>query len=88
MTGTFGRALAARQIDTDDGKLSSEVTGEIELEGNVLIIRRIRVHYRVRAGEDERETIERVHGMHAERCPVARSLRGAIEIRTSYELIA
>lgn len=54
----------------------------------MLIIRRIHVHYRVRASEEQRETIERVHAMHAERCPVARSLRGAIEIRTSYEIVA
>ncbi len=53
----------------------------------MLVIRRIFVHYKLRAQEDERGTIERVHRIHAERCPVARSLKGAIEIQTSYELV-
>ena len=65
----------------------SEAVGEIELEGNILVIRRISVHYRLRAPESVRETVERVHGMHADRCPVALSIRAAIEIRTSYELV-
>lgn len=34
-----------------------------------------------------REIIERVHTMHAEHCPVARSIRAAIELRTSFELL-
>jgi uncharacterized OsmC-like protein len=35
-----------------------------------------------------RETIERVHAMHADHCPVARSIRAAIAIQTSFELLA
>jgi uncharacterized OsmC-like protein len=53
----------------------------------VLVIRRIHAHYRLCAPESHRETIERVHVMHAERCPVARSLKGAIDISTSFELV-
>lgn len=64
------------------------MTGEIELDGSVLVIRRIHVRYRLRAEEEQRETIERVHRIHADHCPVARSLRGAIEIRTSFELVS
>jgi uncharacterized OsmC-like protein len=51
------------------------------------VIRRIHAHYWLRAPESERETIERVHAMHADRCPVARSLKGAIDITTSFELV-
>ena len=71
MTGTFGGALEARQIDASDGKLTSEAVGEIELAGNVLVIRRISVHYKLRAPEEIRETIERVHSIHADHflCP-------------------
>ena len=67
--------------------LTAEVTGEVELDGSVLILKRIHAHYRLRAREDQRETIERVHEMHASRCPVARSLIPAIAISTSYELV-
>jgi organic hydroperoxide reductase OsmC/OhrA len=61
--------------------------GEIELDGNVLVIRRISVHYRLRAPKELRDTIERIHAIHADHCPVARSIRAAIEISTSYELL-
>jgi uncharacterized OsmC-like protein len=53
----------------------------------VLVIRRIFVHYKLRASEGARETVERVHNIHADHCPVARSIRAAIEIRTSFELV-
>ncbi len=65
-----------------------EITGEIETEGSVLIIKRIHAHYRLRAAAEQRESIERVHGMHQDRCPVARSLKGAIEMSTSYEIVS
>ena len=41
--GTFGGALKARQIDASNGKLTAEVTGEVETEEGVLVIRRIHV---------------------------------------------
>jgi uncharacterized OsmC-like protein len=54
----------------------------------VLVIKRIHAHYRLQAAEDQRPVVERVHAMHADRCPVARSLKGAIDISTSFELVA
>ena len=45
MLGTFGGALEARQIDASDGKLTAEVTGEVETEDNVLVIRRVHGMY-------------------------------------------
>jgi hypothetical protein len=51
MLGTFGGALEARQIDASDGKLSAEVTGEVEEEDGVLVIRRIHVAMRLIALE-------------------------------------
>jgi uncharacterized OsmC-like protein len=48
----------------------------------VLIIRRIHVVLRLKARPEQKETAERVHGMFAERCPVYRTLKPAIEITT------
>ncbi len=60
----------------------SEAVGEVELEGNVLVIRRIHVKLRLRAEEQHRETASRVHGFFAEKCPVYLSLYKAIAITT------
>ncbi len=87
MVGTFGGALEARKIDASDGRLTADVRGEIEAEDGVLVIRRIHVEFRLRAPEDVRDTVGRVHGFFATRCPVYRSLHTAIEITSSYTII-
>jgi hypothetical protein len=56
--------------------------GEVELEENVLVIKRIHVRMWLRAQEPHRETAMRVHGMFADKCPVYRSLKAAIAITT------
>jgi hypothetical protein len=60
--------------------------GTMRKSGTVLVIRRISVRHKLRASQDLRETIERVHAIHAELCPGARSIPAANEIRTSFEL--
>jgi uncharacterized OsmC-like protein len=60
----------------------SETVGEIELEDNVLVIRRIHVRMKLKAPENDRETALRVHGIFADKCPVYRTLKSAIEITT------
>ncbi|MEE2846048.1 MAG: OsmC family protein [Gemmatimonadota bacterium] len=87
MTGTFGGALEARGISASDGALTADVRGEVEKEDDgVIVIRRIHVMYLLKAGEEHRETIERVHDFHADKCPVYRSICGSIDITTDYEL--
>ena len=56
--------------------------GEIELEENVLVIRRIHVRMRLKTEEANRETATRVHGFFADHCPVYRSLKPAIAMTT------
>ena len=88
MVGTFGGALEARHIDASEGKLTADVTGEVELEDGVMVIRRIHVAMRVLAPESVRETVERVHGIYAMKCPLYRTLRSAIQLSSSYTLVA
>jgi uncharacterized OsmC-like protein len=64
----------------------SETVGEIELEDNVLVIRRIHVRMKLKADEDDRETAMRVHGIFADRCPVYRTLKSAIAITTELSI--
>ena len=53
----------------------------------MLVIRRIHVHYKLHVPNPDavRETVTRVLEMHVDRCPVARSFKGAIEITTDVE---
>lgn len=58
------------------------MTGEVELEERVLVIRRIHVRLDLKASPEQRETATRVHGLFAMSCPLYRTLRSAIDITT------
>jgi len=87
MMGTFGGALEARQIDASNGKLTADVTGEVEAEDGVLVIRRIHVAMRLVGLEENRSAVERTHGIYAMRCPLYRTLHKAIRLTSSFELV-
>jgi uncharacterized OsmC-like protein len=53
----------------------------------VLVVRRIQVTYRLVADEAQRATVERVLGFHADRCPVARTIGGCVDLTTTVELL-
>ena len=88
MLGTFGGALEARHIDASNGKLVAEVTGEVETEEGVLVIRRIHVAMQLVTPEESRDTVERVHGIYAMHCPLYRTLHKAIQLSSSYNLVS
>ena len=48
----------------------------------MLVIRRIHVTYRLKLKPEQQETAQKVHGFHADFCPVARSIKGSIEVTT------
>ena len=58
------------------------VVGYVGKEGNVLVLRRVHVTYDLDVPGAARETVERVLEVHADSCPVARSIKGAIEVTT------
>jgi len=49
-----------------DGKLVAHASGEVELEGGVLVMKRIHVRMQLRAPAAQREAAERAHGVYAE----------------------
>lgn len=53
----------------------------------MLVIKRIHAAYTLKVASDQRETAERVHGFHAQFCPVARSLEGSIDISTELRMV-
>ena len=64
----------------------SEAKGEIEKDGKVLVIRRIHVVYQLKLQSEHQETAQKVHGFHADFCPVARSIKGSIEVSTELNM--
>jgi len=52
----------------------------------VLVIKRIHVTYHLKTAAENREAAERVHGFHADYCPVARTIRGCVDITTALEI--
>ncbi len=58
--------------------------GEVELEGQTLVVKRIKVTFTgLEVAEGDREKVDRVLGVYADACPVARSLKGSIEISSA-----
>jgi uncharacterized OsmC-like protein len=62
-------------------------TGEIEKEGNVLVVRRIHVTYYLKVEAEKYEKARRAHEIHVDYCPVARTIRGCVAITTDLEVI-
>jgi uncharacterized OsmC-like protein len=54
----------------------------VELEGKVLVIRRIHVKMLLQCEETQKETAQRVHGFYAQSCPVYRSIHPQIAVTT------
>ena len=52
----------------------------------MLLIKRIHVVYQLKLDPSRRDAAERAHSLHADSCPVARSLCDAIDITTSLEM--
>ncbi len=50
-----------------------EPVGKIEKDGHVLVVRRIHVTYQLQLRPEQREVAERVHGFHADACPIYRT---------------
>ena len=72
-----------RGLPAGEGLLTSEATGEVEVDGKVLVIRRIHVTYHLMLEPAKREVADRVLDFHVDNCPAARSIGGCIAISTS-----
>jgi uncharacterized OsmC-like protein len=86
LLGTFKGALAARQVSFGEDSLYADTIGEVETENKVLVLKRIKHILHLSAEEKDRETIERVVEVYEDSCPVARSIKPAIEITSELDL--
>ncbi len=57
----------------------------MEADGKVLMIKCIKQTFHLAVPEGERETVGRVLSVYADSCPVARSVKGSIEITSEVD---
>jgi uncharacterized OsmC-like protein len=62
--------------------LVCDARGEIEKDGRVLVVKRIHVDYHLKLAPENREAAIRAHELHADSCPIARTLRDCVQITT------
>lgn len=62
------------------------MVGEVEKDEGVLVIRRIRVTYYLKAAAGDEEAVRRVHDFHADKCPVYKTIQGCVDIETELKI--
>ena len=80
MLGTLTGALEVRGIKLEQGAVSASARGIHEVKDSVIRLTRIEIDYTLRVPEGARETVDRALARHQEKCPMAKSLEGAIEV--------
>lgn len=83
MLGTLNGGLEARGIKLTPDQIAGEATGTLEVVDRLPVLKRIHVHYHLTIPAGTREAVDRALEKHAEKCPTAASLKGAIEVRWS-----
>jgi len=71
-------------MGSDDIRATAE--GVNELQDKLVLLKRIHVHYHLRVPAGSREKVDRALGTHAEKCPTAMSLKGAVEVTWSADI--
>ena len=51
-----------------------------------MVIKRIHVAYALKLKPEQRETADKVHGFHMDYCPVARTIKGCVDITTELNM--
>lgn len=87
LTGTFSGLLNHLGQSVEPDSFSATAEGSLVKERGVLRVSAVRVDYSMSLtdGIDAAE-VRRLHDLHPSRCPVARSLAGAVELATTLEL--
>lgn len=68
-------------------EIVAEVVGENEVRDGLPVLARITVNYRLRIPAGTRETVDRLLAKHQEKCPTAATLRGAVEVAWTAEIV-
>jgi uncharacterized OsmC-like protein len=80
MLGTLNGGLEARGVSLAGSDISAEVTGYNEVREGLPVLVRVHVAYSLKIPPGTRETVDRLLAKHADKCPTAASLKGAVEV--------
>ncbi len=86
MLGTLKAALDVRRVELQPDDLVAEVEGVNVVRDGLPVLTEVHVRYRLRIPAGTREAVDRALAKHAEKCPTAASLRGAVTVRWSAEV--
>ncbi|RNF39867.1 OsmC family protein [Planococcus salinus] len=86
MVGTLSGALEARKIPTSPDKVQAKVQGTIEAPEGVLKVTKISCHYQLKVPDGKQAAAERALAVFEQGCPVAQTLKGAIEFDHTWEI--
>ncbi|HET7225293.1 MAG TPA: OsmC family protein [Candidatus Eisenbacteria bacterium] len=87
MLGTLSGALEVRRVLLPEGAVVAEVEGDNEVRDGLPVLTAIRVHYRLRIPAGAREAVERALARHQDKCPTAASLRGAVAVSWTADIV-
>ena len=87
MLGTLNGALEARQVKLPPDAIDCQVEGVNEARDGIPVLVAIRVHYTLRIPPGSREVVDRALARHLEKCPTAVSLKGAVDVSWTAEIL-
>lgn len=87
MLGTLNGALEVRQVKLPPEAIETEAQGLHETRDGLPVLTEIHVHYRLRIPAGQREVVDRALARHQEKCPTAATLRGAVAVRWTADIV-
>ena len=76
-----------RGISLAPDQISARAEGVNEMTGKLPLLKRIHVHYRLSIPGGARAPTDRALASHVDKCPTAASLRGAVDITWSADIV-
>jgi organic hydroperoxide reductase OsmC/OhrA len=87
MLGTLNGGLEARKVKLEGDQITATVEGINELKDGNIVLTAIKVHYRLKIPAGTREIVERLLSKHQDKCPTAQSLKGAVEVTWTADIM-
>lgn len=87
MLGTLNGALEVRGLQLDPDAITATAEGRNELRDRVPVLTAIHLHYALKIPTGSRDTVDRALARHQDKCPTAVSLRGAVDIHWSADIV-